>query len=129
MRKLLLMFWVCQKSVMQRQGRAGRVTAGKCYHIYPKLIYKAMPEYQLPEILRTPLPELCLQMKLMHFGSIQHFLQKAMEPPQFGRVQDAIELLMIMGALDDEEQLTPLGMENRRAPHLFHISLSVNMYI
>lgn len=95
---------------MKRKGRAGRVTAGTCYHLFPKLVYNAMPEYQTSEILRKPLPELCLQLKnLICPRSITHFLKKAMEPPNLCDVQNAIDLLIAIGAMDGEEVLTPLG--------------------
>jgi len=69
-----------------------------------------MPEYQTPEILRKPLPELCLQLKnLICPRSITHFLKKAMEPPNLCDVQNAIDLLIAIGAMDREEVLTPLG--------------------
>ena len=68
-----------------------------------------MSQYQLPEILRTPLPELCLQMKHMHFNKICSLLNKAMEPPDPTKVKDAMEMLKTIGALDDVEELTSLG--------------------
>lgn len=83
---------------------------GVCYRLYPKLIYDAMPQYQLPEILRTPLQELCLQIKSLQFGAIESFLAKALQPPDPLSVHNAIELLKTIGALDDTEELTHLGL-------------------
>lgn len=83
---------------------------GVCYRLYPKLVYDAMPQYQLPEILRTPLQELSLHIKSMQLGTVGSFLAKALQPPDPLAVQNAIELLKTIGALDDMEELTPLGM-------------------
>ncbi|KAG9439976.1 hypothetical protein H6P81_020141 [Aristolochia fimbriata] len=105
----LLPSWISKASAHQRRGRAGRVQAGVCYRLYPKLIYDAMPQYQLPEILRTPLQELCLHIKSLQLGKIAPFLAKALQPPDSQSVQNAIELLKTIGALDDVEELTPLG--------------------
>lgn len=69
-----------------------------------------MPQYQLPEILRTPLQELCLHIKSLQLGSIGLFLSKALQPPDPLAVQNAIDLLKTIGSLDDREELTPLGM-------------------
>lgn len=68
-----------------------------------------MPEYQLPEILRTPLQELCLNIKSLQLGTIGSFLSKALQPPDALSVQNAVELLKTIGALNDQEELTPLG--------------------
>ncbi|XP_052199353.1 DExH-box ATP-dependent RNA helicase DExH1 isoform X2 [Diospyros lotus] len=105
----LLPSWISKASAHQRRGRAGRVQPGVCYRLYPKLIHDAMPQYQLPEILRMPLQELCLHIKSLQFGAIGSFLAKALQPPDPLSVQNAIELLKTIGALDDGEELTPLG--------------------
>ncbi|KAM7505061.1 hypothetical protein LguiB_003965 [Lonicera macranthoides] len=105
----LLPSWISKASAHQRRGRAGRVQPGVCYRLYPKMIHDAMLQYQLPEILRTPLQELCLHIKSLQLGTIGSFLSKALQPPDPLSVQNAIELLKTIGALDDSEELTPLG--------------------
>ncbi|KAL1566113.1 RNA helicase [Salvia divinorum] len=105
----LLPSWISKASAHQRRGRAGRVQPGVCYRLYPKLIHDAMLQYQLPEMLRTPLQELCLHIKSLQLGVVSTFLSKAIQPPDPLSVENAIELLKTIGALDDREELTPLG--------------------
>ncbi|KAL2324155.1 hypothetical protein Fmac_023213 [Flemingia macrophylla] len=105
----LLPTWISKVSAQQRRGRAGRVQPGECYHLYPRCVYDAFAEYQLPEILRTPLQSLCLQIKSLRFGSISEFLSRALQSPEVLAVQNAIEYLKIIGALDENENLTILG--------------------
>ncbi|ESW17778.1 hypothetical protein PHAVU_007G267400 [Phaseolus vulgaris] len=117
----LLPSWISKASAHQRRGRAGRVQPGVCYRLYPKLIHDAMPQYQLAEILRTPLQELCLHIKSLQLGTVGSFLEKALQPPDPLAVKNAIELLKTIGALDEHEELTPLGR------HLCNIPLDPNI--
>ncbi|KAK9060030.1 hypothetical protein SSX86_020734 [Deinandra increscens subsp. villosa] len=105
----LLPSWISKVSAKQRRGRAGRVQPGECYHLYPRCVYNAFADYQLPEILRTPLQSLCLQIKSLKLGSISEFLSKALQSPELLAVQNAIEYLKVIGALDESEDLTVLG--------------------
>ncbi|XP_021748258.1 DExH-box ATP-dependent RNA helicase DExH5, mitochondrial-like isoform X2 [Chenopodium quinoa] len=105
----LLPSWIAKVSAQQRRGRAGRVQPGECYHLYPRCVYDAFAEYQLPEILRTPLQSLCLQIKSLKLGSISEFLSSALQSPELLAVQNAIEYLKVIRALDADENLTVLG--------------------
>ncbi|XP_065865720.1 DExH-box ATP-dependent RNA helicase DExH3-like isoform X2 [Euphorbia lathyris] len=78
----LLPSWISKASARQRRGRAGRVQPGECYHLYPRYVYDAFSDYQLPELLRTPLQSLCLQIKSLQLGSILGFLSRALQPPE-----------------------------------------------
>ncbi|KAJ3700747.1 hypothetical protein LUZ61_004452 [Rhynchospora tenuis] len=105
----LLPTWISKASARQRRGRAGRVQPGECYHLYPRCVYDSFADYQLPELLRTPLQSLCLQIKSLRLGSISQFLSKALQSPESLSVQNAIDYLKIIGALDGNEELTLLG--------------------
>ncbi|KAG7032056.1 DExH-box ATP-dependent RNA helicase DExH5, mitochondrial, partial [Cucurbita argyrosperma subsp. argyrosperma] len=105
----LLPSWISKVSAQQRRGRAGRVQPGECYHLYPRSVFDSFFEYQLPEILRTPLQSLCLQIKSLKLGSISEFLSRALQSPELLAVQNAIEYLKIIGAFDESENLTVLG--------------------
>lgn len=105
----LLPSWISQASARQRRGRAGRVQPGECYHLYPRCVYEAFSEYQLPELLRTPLNSLCLQIKSLQVESIGEFLSAALQAPEPRTVQNAIDFLKMIGALDEKENLSNLG--------------------
>jgi ATP-dependent RNA helicase DHX36 len=57
--------WVAQANAKQRMGRAGRVQRGTCYRLYSRARFATMAGFQSPEMLRTPLEEICLQVKLL----------------------------------------------------------------
>ncbi|KAK4409656.1 DExH-box ATP-dependent RNA helicase DExH5, mitochondrial [Sesamum angolense] len=76
-------------SAVERRGRAGRVQPGECYHLYPRCVFDAFAEYQLPEILRTPLQSLCLQIKSLKLGGISEFLSRALQSPEYLALAEA----------------------------------------
>lgn len=108
--------WISKASCTQRKGRAGRVQPGHVYHLFPRKMYEdCFMDHQLPEIMRTPLAELCLQIKSLGLGSMQEFMAGAMNPPSPQTVHNAILHLKSIGAIDAQQDLTPLGR------HLAHI--------
>eukprot|EP00794_Sanderia_malayensis_P018689 gene18689-20576_t len=103
--------WISKASALQRRGRAGRCRPGQCYHLMSRYRFHGLALYQEPELLRTPVHELCLQTKFLSAGnvSIGDFLAKAPEAPPYLMIQNSIALLKSIDALDDEEELTELG--------------------
>jgi ATP-dependent RNA helicase DHX29 len=109
--------WISQANARQRTGRAGRVKPGICFSLYTRYRFeKLMRPYQVPEMLRMPLVELCLQIKLLGLGHIKPFLSRALEPPSEGAMTSAISLLHEVGAVEGDEELTPLGHHLAKLP-------------
>ncbi|CAH2281726.1 ATP-dependent RNA helicase DHX30 isoform X2 [Pelobates cultripes] len=102
--------WVSMSNVTQRRGRAGRCQPGFSYHLFTRAQHQAMPPFQEPEILRTPLENLVLQAKL-HVPEMtaEEFLSQALESPDRMAIRDAVRRLQEIRVIDKQEQLTLLG--------------------
>eukprot|EP00249_Psilotum_nudum_P011376 c23135_g1_i1 orf=250-4686(-) len=113
----LVEVWISRANAKQRRGRAGRVKPGNCFCLYTRHRFeKLMLPFQIPEMLRAPLVELCLQIKFLSLGNIALFLEKAMQAPKSEAVKSAISTLYEVGAFNEKEELTPLGYHLAKLP-------------
>lgn len=104
----LLVSPISKASAQQRAGRAGRTKPGKCFRLYTEKAYKAeMQENTYPEILRSNLGTVVLQLKKLGIDDLVHF--DFMDPPAPETLMRALELLNYLSALDDSGNLTDLG--------------------
>lgn len=102
---------ISQSNAIQRRGRAGRLKNGICYHLYSRFRFDNLPKYQVPEIVRMPAHELCLQLKLLCPNrQIMEFMTRLPEPPPEASVKSSIVLLKAIDAIDSSENLTELGL-------------------
>ncbi|WCJ25069.1 DExH-box ATP-dependent RNA helicase DExH6 [Euphorbia peplus] len=109
--------WVSKASSRQRAGRAGRCQPGICYRLYSKLRAESLPDFQVPEIKRMPIEELCLQVKLLDpYCKIGDFLRKTLDPPVSETIRNAIAVLQDIGALSQDEELTEIGEKLGQLP-------------
>ena len=98
---------VSQASANQRAGRCGRVAAGVCIRLYGEDDYSTRPVFTDPEILRTNLAAVVLQMASLNLGSVEDF--PFVEPPERRQITDAYTLLHELGAVDGERRITRMG--------------------
>ena len=100
--------WISKASAEQRAGRAGRTGPGHCYRLYSSAVYERdFVEHTKPEILRTPIESLVLQMKAMGLDNVVNFPFPT--PPERSSLVKAETLLKNLGALTSTGQVTELG--------------------
>jgi len=111
----LLVSPISKASAMQRAGRAGRTRPGKCFRLYtPETFEKELPESTYPEIIRSNLSAVVLQLKTLGVEDLVHF--DFMEPPSPESMMRALEMLHFLGAVDDECDLTDAGRQMAALP-------------
>jgi ATP-dependent RNA helicase DHX57 len=101
--------FVSRASAKQRMGRAGRVAPGTCWHLFSRAKFERMAQFQSPEILRVPLDMLCLKVKACISSALKQSLASMITPPEVASIDGAISKLKKVQAMDDNEDLTPLG--------------------
>jgi ATP-dependent helicase HrpA len=107
---------VSQASANQRAGRCGRVAPGICIRLYTEDDYEARPEFTEPEILRTNLASVILQMADLGLSDVESF--PFIDPPDARAVRDAIALLTELEALTPERPTLRLTRDGRRMARL-----------
>jgi ATP-dependent helicase HrpA len=105
---------ISQAAANQRAGRCGRVANGICIRLYDEKDFNARPRFTDPEILRSSLAGVILRMKSLHLGQVEDF--PFIEPPLRKAIADGYQLLNELGAVDDNNEITPLGQTLARLP-------------
>ncbi len=110
---------ISQASANQRAGRCGRLGPGICIRLYDENDFETRPEFTDPEIQRTNLASVILQMAALGLGDIEAF--PFLDPPDSRTIRDGISLLDELGAVDPSRQgstkwLTPLGRKLAKFP-------------
>ncbi|MGH8820662.1 MAG: helicase-related protein, partial [Rhodoferax sp.] len=110
----LLVEPISQAAANQRAGRCGRVANGVCIRLYDQPDFDGRPRFTDPEILRSSLAGVILRMKSLHLGVVEDF--PFIERPQGRAIADGYQLLAELGAVNDANELTPVGQELARLP-------------
>ncbi|WP_033292263.1 ATP-dependent RNA helicase HrpA [Amycolatopsis jejuensis] len=107
---------VSQASANQRKGRCGRTSDGICIRLYSEDDFESRPEFTDPEILRTNLASVILQMTSLGLGDMAAF--PFVEPPDRRQVTDGVQLLQELGAFEttDTTKLTEVGRKLAQLP-------------
>ena len=105
---------ISQAAANQRAGRCGRVADGVCIRLYDEQDFAGRARFTEPEILRSSLAGVILRMKSLHLGRVEDF--PFLEAPPGKAIADGYALLAELGAVDEGNELTPVGAELARLP-------------
>ncbi len=125
----LLVEPISQASAKQRKGRCGRVSAGVCYRMYTEADLLSRDDYTTPEILRTNLAAVILQMQALKLGDIEQFA--FIDSPDSRYIKDGVRLLKQLGALDSKGCINQTGRMLAKLPldvRLAKVLLMANHY-
>lgn len=105
---------IAQSAAKQRAGRCGRVQDGVCIRLYDEEDFRRRPAHTDPEVLRSSLAGVILRMKSLRLGAVEDF--PFIDTPSPKMIADGYQLLNELGAVDDDNELTPVGRELARLP-------------
>ncbi|HZZ97276.1 MAG TPA: ATP-dependent RNA helicase HrpA [Jatrophihabitantaceae bacterium] len=105
---------ISQASAGQRAGRCGRLSDGICIRLYSERDFDSRPRFTDPEILRTNLAAVLLQMAALRIGDVEQF--PFLDPPDRRSVRDGIALLQELGAFDSSARITDIGRRLAQLP-------------
>jgi ATP-dependent helicase HrpA len=105
---------ISRASARQRRGRCGREAEGVCIRLFAEDDHDARPQYTDPEIRRTNLASVILQMETLGLGEIDEF--PFLDPPDRRFINDGYRLLRELGAVDERRRVTRLGRRLARLP-------------
>lgn len=105
---------ISQASARQRRGRCGRVTDGICIYLYEREVLENSARFTDPEIRRTSLAGVILQMSLLELPPIEQF--PLIDPPPGALINEGYRTLFDIGAIDSARRLTDLGRKLARFP-------------
>ena len=105
---------ISRASADQRKGRCGRVSDGICVRLYSEEDYLGRDQFPVPEIQRTNLASVILQMLSLRLGDIEEF--DFIDPPDRRFIQDGVRILQEIGALDRQRKMTQTGRAISRFP-------------
>jgi ATP-dependent helicase HrpA len=105
---------ISQAAANQRAGRCGRVADGVCIRLYDEAEFGQRPKFTDPEILRSSLAAVILRMRSLQLGEVAQF--PFVEPPPARAIADGYQLLAELNAVDQDNELTPVGSELARLP-------------
>ncbi|XP_053665706.1 ATP-dependent DNA/RNA helicase DHX36 [Anopheles marshallii] len=108
--------WISISNEIQRKGRAGRVQEGVCYHLYSRARRRNFEENVPPEIIRVALDEVILQTKILQLGETRAFMKHLLDQPTDAVIEESLQLLNRLDAIDNNQKLTPLGYHLARLP-------------
>ena len=105
---------ISQASAAQRAGRSGRTAPGVCIRLYSEQDFAARPRFTDPEILRTNLAAVILQMAALQLGDVASF--PFLDPPERRSINDGVALLQELGAFDAAGAITDVGRRLAQLP-------------
>ena len=120
--------WISKANAKQRSGRAGRTCPGECFKLYTREEESMFQDFPFPELLRIPLESVIMEAK-SHCPEEKAvtFLSQAIHHPSTSAIHNALDELIMLGVLDQRENLTVLGSRISNFPT--HPRLSVSLVV